>query len=80
MQEFRECGQIDAEVASRSREAAAGPEPGGIASPSGSRRIVLEAHDRPDPALTYGHNDGPVPARGDARPPLVRYPSHISLS
>ena len=47
-----------------------GPEPGGIASPSGSRRIVLEAHGRPDPAFGYVHNDRPVPgARGRAPSP-----------
>jgi hypothetical protein len=44
-----------------------GPEPGGIASP---RSVVPEAHDRPDPALGYVHNDRPVPgARGRAPSP-----------
>ena len=46
---------------------------------SGSRRIVLEAHHRPDPALGYVHNDRPVPgARGRApsprQGPIIQFP------
>ncbi|MFY9986957.1 MAG: hypothetical protein WAK31_19510, partial [Chthoniobacterales bacterium] len=54
------------------------PDPfrGGIASP---RSVVLEAHDRPDPALGYIHNYRPVPgARGRApsprQVPITQFP------
>ena len=52
------------------------PEPGGIASP---RSAVLEAHDRPDPALGYVHNYTPVHgARGRAPSPrqvaIIQFP------
>src|SRR5580700_6899424 len=51
------------------RRALLDPARGGIASSSGSCRIVLEAQDRPDRALGYTDNTDLFAAREDARPP-----------
>ena len=42
--------------------------------PSGSRRIVLEAHDRPDPALGCVHNYRPVLGTRGRAPTLSGVP------